>query len=85
MVFFKYEDKQFSTVPSRQAWNISKINNRYLIGHNEGTFVYENDVFKIKYSRNGAGTTKSSINNSYLQASYSGISIYPLKVIYLKS
>jgi ligand-binding sensor domain-containing protein len=44
---FKYEDKQFSTVPSMQgqAWNISKINNRYLIGHNEGTFVYENDVF----------------------------------------
>jgi hypothetical protein len=34
---FKYEDKQFSTVPSMQgqAWNISKINNRYLIGHNE--------------------------------------------------
>jgi hypothetical protein len=31
---FKYEDKQFSTVPMQgQAWNISKINNRYLIGH----------------------------------------------------
>jgi ligand-binding sensor domain-containing protein len=77
---FKYEDKQFSTVPSMQgqAWNISKINNRYLIGHNEGTFVYENDVFSKLNSRNGGwNLTKSSINNSYLQASYSGISIYP--------
>jgi hypothetical protein len=54
---FKYEDKQFSTVPDAgQAWNISKINNRYLIGHNEGTFVYENDVFSKLNSRNGAGT-----------------------------
>jgi hypothetical protein len=28
-----------------QAWNISKINNKYIIGHNEGTYIYENNVF----------------------------------------
>jgi hypothetical protein len=26
-----------------QAWNISKINNKYIIGHNEGTYIYENN------------------------------------------
>jgi hypothetical protein len=46
-----------------QAWNI-KINNVYLIGHNEGTFVYENALFKINIKM-GLELTKSSINNSY--------------------
>jgi AraC family chitin signaling transcriptional activator len=77
---FKYEDKQFSAVLSMQgqAWNISKINNKYLIGHNEGTFIYEDNVFSKLNNRNGGwNLTKSNSNNSYLQATYSGISIYP--------
>jgi AraC family chitin signaling transcriptional activator len=77
---FKYEDKQFSAIPSMQgqAWNISKIKNKYIIGHNEGTFIYENDVYSKLNSRNGGwNLTKSKINNSYLQATYSGITIYP--------
>ncbi len=76
---FKYENEQFSSVPTMQgqAWNISKINNKYLIGHNEGTFMYEKGVFSKLNNRNGGwNLTKSSINNSYLQATYSGIAIY---------
>ncbi|WP_326936659.1 histidine kinase [Flavobacterium sp. PL11] len=76
---FKYESKQLSLIPNTQgqAWNISKIKNRYIIGHNEGTFVYDKDEFyKLSSINGGWNLTKSSINNSYLQATYSGIVIY---------
>jgi DNA-binding CsgD family transcriptional regulator len=76
---FKYENNQFFSVPNMQgqAWNISKINNKYLIGHNEGTFIYEKGVFSKLNDRNGGwNLTKSNINNSYLQATYSGVTIY---------
>lgn len=76
---FKYEDKKLSLIPNTQsqAWNISKINNKYLIGHNEGTFVYDNGLFyKLNTINGGWNLAKSSINNSYLQATYSGVIIY---------
>ena len=76
---FKYSDKYFTLVPNTQgqAWNIGKINNKYLIGHNEGTFVYENGLFsKLNAINGGWNLTKSGINNSYLQATYSGVLLY---------
>ncbi|TDE07072.1 LuxR C-terminal-related transcriptional regulator [Flavobacterium sandaracinum] len=76
---FKYEDKQLSLIPDTQgqAWNISKLNDKYLIGHNEGTFLYDNGVLsKLSTINGGWNVTKSSINNSYLQATYSGVFIY---------
>ncbi len=76
---FRYEGKTFSFVPNSQgqAWNITKIDNKYFIGHDEGTFIYENGIFSKLNSVNGGwNLVKSSINNTYLQASYSGIYIY---------
>lgn len=76
---FKNENKQLSLIPytQGQAWNISKINNKYLIGHNEGTFIYENGLFtKLSTINGGWNLVKSSLNNSYLQATYSGVIIY---------
>ena len=76
---FKFEGNQFSLVPDTegQAWNISKINNKYIIGHNEGTFLYENGHFsKLNNINGGWNLAKSSVNNSYLQATYSGVIIY---------
>lgn len=76
---FKYEGKQLSMIPNSQgqAWNISKINNQYLIGHNEGTFVYQNEQFSRLSDINGGwNLSKSNSNNSYLQATYSGVVIY---------
>ena len=76
---FKYEDKQLSLIPNTQgqAWNISKINNKYLIGHNEGTFIYDNELFyKLNSINGGWNLAKSTINNSFLQATYSGVVIY---------
>ena len=76
---FEYENKKLSMIPNTQgqAWNIGKINNKYLIGHNEGTFVYENgSLSKLNLIHGGWNFTKSTINNSYLQATYSGVLIY---------
>lgn len=76
---FKYEGKQLSLISNTQgqAWNISKINDQYLIGHNEGTFIYKNGLFsKLSDINGGWNLTKSAINNSYLQATYSGVVIY---------
>ncbi len=75
---FRYE-KNLSLVPNTegQAWNISKTNNKFLIGHNEGTFIYENGLFsKLNTINGGWNLVKSSINDSYLQATYSGVVIY---------
>ncbi|MDR6845880.1 LuxR C-terminal-related transcriptional regulator [Flavobacterium granuli] len=76
---FKYEEKQLSLIPNTQgqAWNISKMNDQYLIGHNEGTYIFKNGLLsKLSNINGGWNLVKSSINNSYLQATYSGIIIY---------
>ncbi|MBA4319492.1 MAG: histidine kinase, partial [Flavobacterium sp.] len=68
-----------SMIPNSQghAWNINKFGNKYLIGHNEGTFIYENNQFSKLNSINGGwNLIKSNINNSYLQATYIGVTIY---------
>lgn len=76
---FKYEGKHLSLIPNSQgqAWNISKINNQYLIGHNEGTFIFQNGQFsRLSDIDGGWNLSKSNSNNSYLQATYSGVVIY---------
>jgi AraC family transcriptional regulator, chitin signaling transcriptional activator len=76
---FKFKNKTLSLLPNSQgqAWNITKIKNRFLIGHNEGTFLYENDLLtKINSINGGWNFTKSNLNTSFLQATYSGVVIY---------
>jgi AraC family chitin signaling transcriptional activator len=76
---YRYVDKQLSLVPNSegQAWNISKINTKFLVGHNEGTFLYENNSLeKLSAVNGGWNMTKSGVNNSYIQATYSGVVIY---------
>jgi AraC family chitin signaling transcriptional activator len=76
---FKYADKKLSLIPNSQGqgWNISKVNHKYFIGHNEGTFLYENGQFsKVNMINGGWNLTKSSIDNSYFQATYSGVVVY---------
>jgi AraC family chitin signaling transcriptional activator len=76
---FKYEENQFSLVPNTQgqAWNIGKMDGKYLIGYFGGTLAYEKGLFsKLNTISGGWNLTKSNINTSYLQASYSGVWIY---------
>lgn len=76
---YKYTNKHLSLIPNSdgQAWTISNINNRLIIGHDEGTFVYNNDSFhRLNTINGGWNMTKSSVNDSYIQGAYSGVVIY---------
>lgn len=76
---FKYSDKNLSMFPNSQgqAWNISKIGNKYLIGHNEGTFLFDNQTLsRINTVSGGWNLSKSNVNDSFLQATYSGVVVY---------
>jgi len=76
---FEYNKNQLSLLDNTQgqAWNITKINDKYITGHNEGTFVYQNGVLtKANSVSGGWNLTKSSVDNIYIQATYSGVSIY---------
>ena len=76
---FTCQGTQFSIIPDTegQASNISKINNNLIIGHNDGTFLNEKEIFsKLNDINVGWNLAKSNINNSYRQAIYSGVIIY---------
>ena len=76
---FTFEGNQFSIIPDieGQASNISRINNKLIIGHNEGTFLYEKGIFsKLNDINGGWNLAKSNINNSYRQATYSSVIIF---------
>ncbi len=79
MVFLNLIQGNFKMMPNTQgqAWNITEINNKYVIGHNDGTFSYENgSLAKINNINGGWNLSKSTINNTYFQSTYSGILVY---------
>lgn len=76
---FEYESGKFTLLPNTQgqAWNITKIDDKYIIGHNDGTFCYDKGAFyKINNVNGGWNLSKSSINNTCFQSTYSGILVY---------
>ncbi|KAF2517917.1 LuxR C-terminal-related transcriptional regulator [Flavobacterium foetidum] len=76
---FEYAAGKFNMMPNTQGqgWNISKIDNKYIIGHNDGSFSYDNgSLTKINGVSGGWNMSKSSINDTYFQSTYSGILVY---------
>ncbi|HOZ75361.1 MAG TPA: histidine kinase [Flavobacterium sp.] len=76
---FKYKDKNLSVFGGSQgqAWNISKMGGRFLVGHNEGTFLFDNaSLGKINNVSGGWNLSKSNIDGKFLQATYSGVVVY---------
>ena len=76
---FEFDSGKFTMMPNTQgqAWNITQINNKYIIGHNDGTFSYANgSLSKINNISGGWNLSKSSINNTYFQSTYSGVIAY---------
>jgi AraC family transcriptional regulator, chitin signaling transcriptional activator len=76
---FKYKDKNLSMFGGSQgqAWNISKVGSRYLVGHNEGTFLFDNaSLSKINNVSGGWNLSKSNLDETFLQATYSGVVVY---------
>jgi AraC family transcriptional regulator, chitin signaling transcriptional activator len=76
---FEFGAGRFNMLPNTQGqgWNITKIGTKYIIGHNDGTFSYDNGTLtKINGVSGGWNLSKSSINNTYFQSTYSGILVY---------
>jgi len=60
-----------------QVWDIHKIENQYVIGHNDGTFLYQNGVYSKGNDLSGGWKLyKSTFDNMYYQSNYSGIITY---------
>lgn len=78
---FEFEQNKLTQLPNteRQAWNITAVPSGYIIGHNDGTFFYDTSsgLSLINQVAGGWNFVKSSINSTYLQASYAGIRVYP--------
>lgn len=76
---FQYKNKQLVPVPNTQGqvWEINKLNNSLVIGHNDGTYIYnDNQINKINNISGGWKFLKSEFDNVYFQATYSGIFCY---------
>lgn len=76
---FEFNSGNFNMLPNTQGqgWNITKIGSKYIIGHNDGTFCYENGALnKINQVSGGWNLSKSMINDTYFQSTYSGILVY---------
>ncbi|KUJ59856.1 histidine kinase [Flavobacteriaceae bacterium CRH] len=76
---FEFNSGNFKMLPNTQGqgWNITKIGSKYIIGHNDGTFCYENgSLTKTNNVSGGWNLSKSMINDTYFQSTYSGILVY---------
>ncbi len=76
---FEFDSGNFKMLPNTQGqgWNITKIGDKYVIGHNDGTFCYENGgLTKINNVSGGWNFSKSMINDTYFQSTYSGVLVY---------
>jgi AraC family transcriptional regulator, chitin signaling transcriptional activator len=76
---FKYQNKTLQVLPNSQGqvWDIQKNDNQYVIGHNDGTFIYDGVKLEKRNSVSGGWKlVKSLYDNKYYQANYSGIVMY---------
>lgn len=76
---FTYENAVLSGVPNSQGqvWDVYKNGNDFIMGHNDGTFVYNNHVLKKVSPVNGGWKfLKSNYEGVYFQANYSGVAVY---------
>ncbi|AWH86524.1 histidine kinase [Flavobacterium album] len=76
---FTYDNKQLEAIPNSQGqvWDIYKNGSEFIIGHNDGTFVYKGSALKWVNPVNGGWKfLKSTYDGAYFQANYSGIAVY---------
>ncbi|MGL2994971.1 LuxR C-terminal-related transcriptional regulator [Flavobacterium sp. TSSA_36] len=78
---FEFEENKLKLLQGTkgQAWQISASPSGFVIGHNDGTFLYnpEGQLSKINPINGGWNFIKSNLNESYWQATYTGITVYP--------
>ncbi|TRW27364.1 histidine kinase [Flavobacterium zepuense] len=76
---FNFSNNSLQSVPNSQGqvWDIYKNDSEYIIGHNDGTFVYNgSSLRKVNPVNGGWKFLKSNFDEAYFQANYSGIAVY---------
>lgn len=76
---FEYSNKALKAVPGSQGqvWDIYKHDGEYIIGHNDGTYVYNGKSFEKRSTINGGWRfMKSDFDEAYFQANYAGVAVY---------
>ncbi len=76
---FTYDDTQLKAIPNSQGqvWDIYKNGSEFIIGHNDGTFIYNGSALKWMNPVNGGWKfLKSKYDDVWFQANYSGIAVY---------
>ena len=77
---FTCQNKDLEVVPNSQGqvWDIFKKGNEFIIGHNDGTFLYDgkSSLKKVNTVNGGWKFLESKYENAYFQGNYSGIVVY---------
>lgn len=76
---FTYANSTFDFVPNSrgQVWDVYKNGSEFIIGHNDGTFVYNGaGLIRVNPVNGGWKFLKSVYDNVYFQANYTGIAVY---------
>ncbi len=76
---FTSKGNNLAAIPNSQGqvWDVYQHEDKFIIGHNDGTFVYDGQALKKVNPVNGGWKfLKSNYDNAYFQANYSGIAIY---------
>lgn len=76
---FTYKNSVLEPIPNTQGqvWDVYKNGNKFILGHNDGTLVYDGSVLKNESPVNGGWKfLKSRFDGVYFQANYAGIAVY---------
>ncbi|WP_116788429.1 histidine kinase [Flavobacterium psychrotrophum] len=76
---FTYKTSVLEPIPNTQGqvWDVYKNGNKFILGHNDGTLVYDGNVLKNESPVNGGWKfLKSRFDGVYFQANYAGIAVY---------
>lgn len=77
---FTCRNKKLEVVSNSQGqvWDIFKKDNEFIIGHNDGTFIYDGKsvLKKVNEVNGGWKFLQSQYENVYFQGNYSGIVVY---------
>lgn len=76
---FSYTKEKLELLPDTQGqvWDITRLDDRYIIGHNDGTFLLQGaSIQKVNDINGGWKFFKSASDQTYYQGHYSGVVRY---------